>query len=160
MSTTSGPAGWYPQADGTQRYWDGRAWTPQVAPGLPAYHGVFGGAPLYPQDGQPWPPIPTSPGRYSVGPAPGQPIAYGSPPVYAPRSPGLALVASFLVPGLGQFINGEIGKGLVFLIAYLVAIISVVLIVGFLLVPALWIWAMVDAYRSAKTWNLAHGILS
>lgn len=29
----TGPAGWYPQPDGTQRYWDGTAWTHHTAPG-------------------------------------------------------------------------------------------------------------------------------
>lgn len=28
----SAPAGWYPQADGSQRYWDGAAWTEHRAP--------------------------------------------------------------------------------------------------------------------------------
>lgn len=28
----SQPAGWYPQPDGTQRYWDGTSWTAHVAP--------------------------------------------------------------------------------------------------------------------------------
>ncbi|GLJ80854.1 MULTISPECIES: DUF2510 domain-containing protein [Microbacterium] len=28
----SPPAGWYPQVDGTQRYWDGLAWTHHVSP--------------------------------------------------------------------------------------------------------------------------------
>jgi hypothetical protein len=33
VSTTTGtPAGWYPQADGQQRYWDGAAWTDNYAP--------------------------------------------------------------------------------------------------------------------------------
>ena len=32
MST---PAGWYPQADGQQRYWDGEQWTEHFAPGTP-----------------------------------------------------------------------------------------------------------------------------
>jgi len=32
MST---PAGWYPQPDGQQRYWDGEAWTESFAPGAP-----------------------------------------------------------------------------------------------------------------------------
>jgi hypothetical protein len=37
VSTTTGtPAGWYPQADGQQRYWNGEAWTENSAPGLPA----------------------------------------------------------------------------------------------------------------------------
>ena len=31
MST---PAGWYPQPDGRQRYWDGQRWTEHVAPGI------------------------------------------------------------------------------------------------------------------------------
>jgi hypothetical protein len=31
MSTA--PAGWYPQEDGRQRYWDGQQWTEQFAPG-------------------------------------------------------------------------------------------------------------------------------
>ena len=30
----SNPAGWYPQPDGQQRYWDGERWTEQFAPGI------------------------------------------------------------------------------------------------------------------------------
>ena len=30
------PAGWYPQPDGQQRYWDGEQWTEHFAPGVPA----------------------------------------------------------------------------------------------------------------------------
>lgn len=33
MSNT--PAGWYPQEDGRQRYWDGETWTEHFAPGTP-----------------------------------------------------------------------------------------------------------------------------
>lgn len=33
--TTTPPAGWYPQADGQQRYWNGESWTEHVAPGVP-----------------------------------------------------------------------------------------------------------------------------
>jgi len=29
----SNPAGWFPQPDGQQRYWDGEQWTEHVAPG-------------------------------------------------------------------------------------------------------------------------------
>lgn len=32
----SNPAGWYPQPDGRQRYWDGELWTEHFAPGVPA----------------------------------------------------------------------------------------------------------------------------
>jgi len=30
----SSPAGWYPQPDGQQRYWDGQQWTEHFAPGV------------------------------------------------------------------------------------------------------------------------------
>lgn len=40
MSST--PAGWYPQEDGRQRYWDGERWTEHFAP------GVGNGAPVAP----------------------------------------------------------------------------------------------------------------
>lgn len=41
----SQPAGWYPQHDGSQRYWDGQSWTSQVAPPPPPQPG---GAPMPP----------------------------------------------------------------------------------------------------------------
>ncbi|WP_159449219.1 Ltp family lipoprotein [Demequina sp. NBRC 110055] len=34
--STNAPAGWYPQEDGTQRYWDGAQWTEHIAPGVGA----------------------------------------------------------------------------------------------------------------------------
>jgi hypothetical protein len=54
----SNPAGWYPQPDGQQRYWDGQQWTEHLAPGVPA---------VTPQDdiasGKPAPAIAASGGR-------------------------------------------------------------------------------------------------
>ena len=35
MRMSNTPAGWYPQADGRQRYWDGETWTEHFAPGTP-----------------------------------------------------------------------------------------------------------------------------
>ena len=47
MST---PAGWYPQPDGQQRYWDGQQWTEQFAPGAatPVMTPATGGEPARP----------------------------------------------------------------------------------------------------------------
>ena len=45
MSQT--PAGWYPQEDGRQRYWDGQQWTEHFAPGQ-------GGAPATPAAKRAW----------------------------------------------------------------------------------------------------------
>ena len=37
------PAGWYPQADGRQRYWDGEKWTEHLAPGSQQAAATTGG---------------------------------------------------------------------------------------------------------------------
>jgi len=51
MST---PAGWYPQPDGQQRYWDGQHWTESSAPGatMPVTTPATGGelARLWPEN--------------------------------------------------------------------------------------------------------------
>ena len=164
MSTTPpSPPGWYPQNDGTRRYWDGSTWTSHVAPPHPAYGAALaayfappepaGRPALAAHRDLPWPVC-----RRARARSPSSPT--GGAQAVAPKSPGLALAASFLVPGLGQLINGEIAKGLVFFVAYVVGIVAVLVLVGFLIVPVVWIWAMVDAYSSAKQWNLRHGILA
>lgn len=57
-------------------------------------------------------------------------------------SPGLAVVMSFFIPGLGQLYKGRILRGTAFFIGTGIGF--------FLLVfPAVivWVWGMVDAYR-------------
>jgi hypothetical protein len=45
----SSPAGWYPQPDGRQRYWDGQQWTENFAPGTaPVTRSPSGGEPARP----------------------------------------------------------------------------------------------------------------
>lgn len=111
--TTPTPAGWYPDtnAPGTERYWDGNAWTastrpiggaapePPAAPAAPAY-----GAPAAPAYGAPS--APSAPG-YGAPSAPGYAAPnYGAPggatPAYAAapakkRSVGKILLIIFLV---------------------------------------------------------------
>jgi TM2 domain-containing membrane protein YozV len=78
----------------------------------------------------------------------------------APKSPGLALLGSFFFPGLGQLMNGQVGKGIAMFVAYLISVVLLFVVIGVLLVPAIWIWSMVDAYSGAQQWNARHGILS
>jgi Protein of unknown function (DUF2510) len=52
MST---PAGWYPQPDGQQRYWDGEQWTQDFAPGVPPMAPPTG-LPMAPPTGLPMAP--------------------------------------------------------------------------------------------------------
>jgi TM2 domain-containing membrane protein YozV len=73
--------------------------------------------------------------------------------VAAIRSPGLAAVLSFFWCGLGQIYNGQIGKGIAMLVIYGISWVMIGLIVGLISTPILWIWGMVDAYRTAERLN-------
>ncbi|MFN8097916.1 MAG: DUF2510 domain-containing protein [Dermatophilaceae bacterium] len=148
---SQGPAGWYPQPDGTERYWNGAGWTPAVRP--PTY-AVTPGTPIttpypaaYVQDA-------------GVSPAPvvltPQPMPYAVP--ISRRSPGGALLASFLVPGLGQLINGEVTKAILFFVLAGIFGLLTIVVIGapFLLIT--WVWGMIDAHSSATNWNRQFGI--
>jgi TM2 domain-containing membrane protein YozV len=69
------------------------------------------------------------------------------------KNPGTAALLSFLLMGLGQAYNGEKAKAVVFLILSAISIFLTIFMIGFVTTPVLWIWSMVDAYRSSKKMN-------
>jgi TM2 domain-containing membrane protein YozV len=79
------------------------------------------------------------------------------------KNPGVSLLISFFIPGLGSMINGKVGIGITILLLYVLAVICdftlIGLIVGIPLGLGVWIWGLVHAYQSAVAWNAAHGIL-
>ncbi len=75
-----------------------------------------------------------------------------SSPVFY-KNPGLAAVLSFFYMGLGQIYNGQLHKGIAFLIAYSISWLLMALLIGFLTTPILWIYGMYDAYKSAEKIN-------
>ena len=58
-----------------------------------------------------------------------------------------------MLPGLGQIYLGLDNKGAVFLIGYVISAILILLIIGFLLVIIIWIWALIDTIISANALN-------
>lgn len=76
------------------------------------------------------------------------------------KSPGLAAVLSFFWPGLGQVYNGQIAKGLVFVVLAAVFGWLMMIVVGFVLYPILWIYSIYDAYRTAERINADRGRVS
>jgi TM2 domain-containing membrane protein YozV len=76
------------------------------------------------------------------------------------RSAAAAVIASLFIPGLGSMLNEKAGKGILILACYIVALVSCMFLIGFILAPAVWIWGMVAANSDAHKWNRAHGILS
>jgi TM2 domain-containing membrane protein YozV len=91
-----------------------------------------------------------------------------TPPVYAPqphvlvvksgKSAGLAAILSFLWCGLGQIYNGEIAKGVIFVVLHIVSVLAMAILIGWLTTPVLWIWGMVDAYRTSERLNREAGL--
>ena len=76
------------------------------------------------------------------------------------KSPGLAAVLSFFICGLGQIYNGQILKGLVLVVAYLISWLMMWILIGFITTPILWIWGIVDAYSKAQKINATVGGVS
>ncbi|KXB06746.1 hypothetical protein AKJ51_03000 [candidate division MSBL1 archaeon SCGC-AAA382A20] len=69
------------------------------------------------------------------------------------KSPGIAAVASALFTGLGQIYNGQISKGIMFIVIGAVFAGLMLVIIGFVLYPIFWIYNVYDAYKTAKKIN-------
>src|SRR5512147_1456992 len=69
------------------------------------------------------------------------------------KDPATAANLSFLCIGLGQVYNREIAKAVVFIMLYALSIFLTFFMIGFVTTPILWIWSMVDAYRSSQKMN-------
>jgi TM2 domain-containing membrane protein YozV len=73
--------------------------------------------------------------------------------VRSAKSPGLAAVCSFFWCGLGQIYNGQIGKGLLLGFLHFISILLMFLLIGLITTPILWVYGMVDAYKTAERMN-------
>lgn len=69
------------------------------------------------------------------------------------KSPGIAAVLSFFYTGLGQIYNGQIAKGILFIIIHCINIGLMFLLIGFITTPVFWIYGMYDAYKTAEKYN-------
>lgn len=69
------------------------------------------------------------------------------------KSPGVAAVLSALWTGLGQIYNGQIIKGVLFMVIQFINALLMILIIGFITYPIFWIYGMIDAYRQAEEYN-------
>ena len=100
-------------------------------------------------------------GPYPAGPYPAGPYPQQYPqPMIAPKSPGVAVLASFFIPGLGSMISGRGGIGALILCLYLFSWILTIFLIGIVGVFGFWIWGMAQGYSDAVAWNRSHGIIS
>ena len=73
------------------------------------------------------------------------------------RSPVLAAVLSLIFSGLGQIYNGQITKGVVFIVVQLINAALTTVLIGFVLMPIVGLWATIDAYLVARRNNERYG---
>lgn len=74
-------------------------------------------------------------------------------PAYEQKNPGLAAVLSALWVGIGQIYNGQIAKGLLLIVGYIISIILIFVFIGMITTPIIWIFGIYDAYNTAKKIN-------
>ena len=73
------------------------------------------------------------------------------------RNPIIAAVLSLIVAGLGQIYNGQITKGVLFIIAQIINGALLYVAIGFVTMPLVGLWAVIDAYLVAKRNNERNG---
>jgi TM2 domain-containing membrane protein YozV len=69
------------------------------------------------------------------------------------KSGGTAILLSLLFTGAGHWYCGETGRGFAFLGGAIAAALMLFLVIGFIALPAVWIWAAIDANKAAERHN-------
>ena len=73
------------------------------------------------------------------------------------RNPIIAAILSLIVAGLGQIYNGQILKGVLFIVAQIINGLLLYVVIGFITMPLVGLWAVIDAYLVAKRNNERYG---
>ena len=63
----------------------------------------------------------------------------------------IAGIASFLLPGLGQLLQGRLAEGVGFFLAFCISIVLLFVLIGFILLPVVYIWSIYDAVTYKST---------
>jgi TM2 domain-containing membrane protein YozV len=66
------------------------------------------------------------------------------------RSPILAAILSLIVAGLGQIYNGQIGKGVIFIVIQLINGALTSILIGWILLPIVGLWTAVRRYETGR----------
>jgi TM2 domain-containing membrane protein YozV len=66
------------------------------------------------------------------------------------RSPILAAVLSLVLSGLGQIYNGEVTKGVVFIVVQLINAALTTILIGWSLMPIVGLWTIARKYETAE----------
>ncbi|HEX8205169.1 MAG TPA: zinc ribbon domain-containing protein [Solirubrobacteraceae bacterium] len=71
------------------------------------------------------------------------------------KSPGTAAVLSLLFTGAGQVYCGRAARGVAFFGAAFLSALLILVVIGLILLPIVWVWAAIDAHSLAQRQNQA-----
>jgi len=113
------------------------------------------------QPPQPQPHWQQTPGHYGQPnnvPTPYVPYTYPMPTA-PPKSPGVAVILSILVPGLGHLYSGNPLSAVFWFVSAIVAAALIYILIGFVLLPMVWIGSIIHAYVSTTNYNTRHHVV-
>ena len=59
----------------------------------------------------------------------------------------LAAICNVFIPGLGQLVQGRIFAALLFFLGAGIAYATIIIAIGYILVPIVYLWAIIDAAK-------------
>ena len=59
----------------------------------------------------------------------------------------IAAICNVFIPGLGQLVQGRILAAIVFFVSMAIAAATIFILIGYVLVPIIYIWAIIDAAK-------------
>jgi TM2 domain-containing membrane protein YozV len=62
----------------------------------------------------------------------------------------VALIFSFILPGLGQYYAGQTRKGRNFIIIAIILFLTIFIEIGIILYPLFWLYSMVDTFLTVR----------
>ena len=66
------------------------------------------------------------------------------------RNPLVAALLSAVFPGLGHVYARDVDTGLFFAVSFLLSMILILVVIGFILAPMIWLYAIYDAAKAAE----------
>jgi len=70
------------------------------------------------------------------------------------KNPTIALILSFFICGVGQMYNGQVPKGLMLLVGFIISyVLSMLFFPIYILLLIIWIYGVYDAYTTANKIN-------
>lgn len=88
-------------------------------------------------------------GGFGMSPGGGAGVSLG-PGYVTGKNPVVALLLSLIIPGVGQFYNGDTKKGAIMLGIHLLSFFFWAVGIGFVTMFGVWVWGMYDAYQVAS----------